>query len=1021
MKLSLALVWMVLAASVALAQDTPPDRLALQAELNALVKAGKAEESIRVAERIVAICDQTLPADHPDLAVAIGNLAYLYQTNGEYAKAEPFLLRLLKMQEKAADADPLSLAKTLNNLGELYAHQKAFDRAEPLLKRSLELREKALPGGHPGIAVARKNLADLYFDWNKPPAAEPLLVIGLADTEKRTGPNDPELVYWLNGLSSVYRWTGDYSRAIPLLDRVRKIYEAERGPNDPEVAGALNNIGALYMDLADYDHAQAAFERARGIFEAAQPRDDLEIARILNNIGFLRFRKGDYQAAESMYQESLSIREKKLGGDHPDVATTLGNLAEVYRSRAEYDRAEPLFRRSLKIRETALGENHPDTARSLNNLASVLLAEDKFNEAEQMMRRGIAVQERLLGEVHPDIAVAHSNLAEILRGEGKYEAAGEQSQISLAMIRKTLGPDFPEYKAALENAALISWALGKTQAALEQMAQAEELEEKLAESVLLTGSEQEKRAYMNSQSGPDGAITLHVRSMPDNAGAARLALTAILRDKGRALDAEVDVMSGVRSRSTPEERQLLDQLVRVRSELASRFFGSRRAPAQGATSTEQLRQEEQRLESAISAKNAEFAAKSQPISLEQVQAAIPNDALLLEIFRYVPINPLSVHSREKRRYVVYAIAHTGAPAWKDLGEADAIDAAVDSFRTAIGRDAGRGQLQQLGAELEAKIVQPLNSLLGTHTRLLISPDGQLNLLPFAALTGADGRPLLERFSFAYLTSGRDLQRLPQHAPSRQGDLIFADVAFDATKPRPAGGRRAGLDLKFAPLPGTAAEAKDLKELLPDARVLLGDAATEDALKQVRGPRILHLATHGFFLPDRPEKSSAESRGVRVQFESTSSAPQGTENSLLRSGLALAGANDGGAAQEDGIVTALEVSGLDLTGTEMVVLSACETAVGAVVPGDGVFGLRRALTLAGARTEVMTLWKVHDEATRELMAGFYRRLIRGEERGEALRGAQLEMLHRPERADPFFWASFILLGDTSPLPGRIPAK
>jgi CHAT domain-containing protein len=251
-------------------------------------------------------------------------------------------------------------------------------------------------------------------------------------------------------------------------------------------------------------------------------------------------------------------------------------------------------------------------------------------------------------------------------------------------------------------------------------------------------------------------------------------------------------------------------------------------------------------------------------------------------------------------------------------------------------------------------------------------------------------------------------------------------------------------VSFSRLKGTAEEAEAVGAVLPGVRVLTQARATESALKQVSGPRVLHVATHGFFLADQPPGPAEGARGIKL-----GSAGGGqrvlrqAENPLLRSGLALAGANVGrSAGGEDGILTALEASALDLWGTELVVLSACETGVGEVRNGEGVYGLRRALVLAGSESQVMSLWQVADEATRDLMTAYYRRLLAGEGRTEALRRVQLEMLKgtgrvaggrsrelvlkgsvaEAERGHPYFWAAFIQSGDWRPLGGQTaPAK
>jgi CHAT domain-containing protein len=226
-------------------------------------------------------------------------------------------------------------------------------------------------------------------------------------------------------------------------------------------------------------------------------------------------------------------------------------------------------------------------------------------------------------------------------------------------------------------------------------------------------------------------------------------------------------------------------------------------------------------------------------------------------------------------------------------------------------------------------------------------------------------------------------------------------------------------MHFTPLPGTAQEAKALGQVLAGTKVLTQGLATKDALSHIQGPKILHVATHGFFLSGQ-EGGPASGRGLVLESNpagSTSFAP--IENPLLRSGIALAGAN--GQNKAAGILTALEASGLDLHDTKLVVLSACETGIGDVTNGDGVYGLRRALVMAGAETQVMSLWKVDDNATRDLMVAYYLDLQAGRGRGEAMQRVQLDMLSRKESAHPFYWAAFIVSGNPAPMEERASKK
>nr|WP_159791043.1 CHAT domain-containing protein [Sodalinema gerasimenkoae] len=318
----------------------------------------------------------------------------------------------------------------------------------------------------------------------------------------------------------------------------------------------------------------------------------------------------------------------------------------------------------------------------------------------------------------------------------------------------------------------------------------------------------------------------------------------------------------------------------------------------------------------------------------------------------------------------------------------------------------------------------------------MSPDGQLNLIPFAALVDEENRYLVESYQLTHLTTGRDLLRLQNPRPSRQPPVLFANPNYDdadtsavmqvAQATRGESQRSMEIeDLQFGELPGTQREVDAIAPLLDNPIVLTEMEATENALKQVQAPSILHLATHGFFLQDvefvppqpltdftRGEIELVTARPLEGWFLPPSDRPTSSENPLLRSGLAFAGFNSRDSEGEDGVLTALEVVGLDLRGTRLVVMSACETGVGDVANGEGVYGLRRAFVMAGAESQLMSLWKVADEETADLMGDYYQRLLAGEGRSEALREVQLDWLSRG--AHPYYWASFLFSGQWTPM-------
>lgn len=516
----------------------------------------------------------------------------------------------------------------------------------------------------------------------------------------------------------------------------------------------------------------------------------------------------------------------------------------------------------------------------------------------------------------------------------------------------------------------------------------------------------------------------------DNVEAAKFALTTILRRKGRVLDALIDNMAVLRRRLKPEDISLLDQLSSARTQLSTLTLNGPGSSNASEYKSEMNRLEDgvQELESKVSARSAAFRSVSQAVSIEGVQSKIPVGAVLLEIVSYRPVDLKSKLTERfgAPHYAAYVLKQDGDPTWADLGVTSAIDAEIKDLRIALS-DPKSSDVARIGRALDEKVMRPVRKLMGNADVILVSPDGALNIVPFGALVDEQSHYLVENYSFVYLTSGRDLLRFEAQERSRNGPVVVANPLFDLDNDQTSRPSAQLLDksespvifgfsnARFTPLPGTAEEARALSRILPNANVLTRALATKTALKQLAGPSILHIATHGFFLPDAaPQVGSQLTASRQLVWERNNSQPNpmSIQNPLLRSGLAFAGANtrrsNGG--DDSGILTAYETAGLDLWGTQLVVLSACDTGVGEVKVGEGVYGLRRALVIAGAESQVTSLWQVDDAATRDLMVDYYKRLKKGEGRGEALRNAQLNMLKSTDRSHPYYWASFIQLGD-----------
>jgi CHAT domain-containing protein len=591
----------------------------------------------------------------------------------------------------------------------------------------------------------------------------------------------------------------------------------------------------------------------------------------------------------------------------------------------------------------------------------------------------------------------------------------------VATWKKADGFEQPSKAAAFANLAALYWAQERWADAASSLRDAVRIQEANIQRTLLLGDEARKRAYIATLSGSTAAIvTFSLASIGKNPDAEALGLNVVLQRKGRIQDVVADSFAAVRSSLSESNRRILEEWRTAIEQLSSLISRPSEIveTEQDSKVLEGLTARAKELEAELSQRSAEVRNELETVTVERVQRKIPAGAALIEWFRYQPFNP-KAKGNELRwaepRYVAYLLKKEGSPVAVDIGEAKPIETAVADLLAAI-EDRAPISMPELIRQLDIWLMGPLYPHLTDTEQLLLSPDGMLNLLPFGVLQGENGRYLVQEKQITYLTSGRDFLRPSSGVPNHNGPVVFANPDFGPKGDTQVTVSVSQIPTDFDSLDGAASEAEAVKTILglKDDQVLTNSQATETALKEAKGPRILHIATHGFFFAHQYIDRETISRSVSGEDKLPAAKWQ---NPLTLSGLVLAGANVRRSGKDDGILFAQEVSGLDLTGTELAVLSACETGKGRVDNGEGVYGLRRAFVLAGVRAQLASLWKVEDGASRDLMIDYYTRLKKGDGRSQALRKAQLAMLKDPKhptRAHPYYWAAFVLIGDGTPL-------
>ncbi len=914
-------------------------------------------ERCRVAVLAIAAClsfgSNAWAQDDAERAAAL-------YAQGKYDEAVAIDERVLAARERALGPDHADVAQALTDLARAYRAAGLYDQALAAAQRAVALRERA--GGADAVA-AQMVLADVYNSLGDAAAARPVAQRALAAAEAR-GRAHPDTARALDTLAEAYRGAGDFAQALPAAQRGLAIREQVLGTSDPVTAESLNEVALIYAGMRDYD------------------------------------------AALPLYERALAIREAALGAQHPRTAESLNNLAALYWALKEYDRALPLFTRALDVKRVALGPHHPATATALTNLAELYRARGDRARAQDFMQQALRAWEGGVGPNHPHTASALNNLAGLYWTAGDYKQAEPLLQRAAAIWQKAFGPDHPDTARAQNLLAAFYQSTGDDRRALELYRDGLRAEDRTLANVFSIASEEQKLGFVERTQGHYfAALSLIHRRFRDDAAAVRFGLELVLRRKGIVLDAQSRAQEAMARLMSGATLAAWQRLTDLRSDLAKRLLSGpgQQDPAAYRAELETMQASIAREEERLSQQSGLVA---QDLAQRQVTAAqlagrLPPGAVLAEFVRIRDWDPRGVVWSPTSRYLVFILTANDRVALIDLGIAEPIDAEVGAALSEIKNPdflknvAGYVQRTDAAlARLYASVVQPVQGATSAR-RLIVSPDGELNKVPFAALRTPSGRYLTEEMPLSYVASGRDLVRGASGLQPSVTLLLVADPAFDERR-RQAGGEPALRAISYRGftyprLPGTAEEAQVIPRLLRGTMTVLeGAKATESAVRAAHSPKILHLATHGFFLEDDPAEASLPSPLGRLGSGRFRGGPAGP---MVRSGLALAGANHAAeiARGDDGILTALEVTGMDLHATDLVVLSACETALGHVAVGEGVYGLRRAFVLAGARNLVMSLWQVNDKITRDLMERFYRAYANGDAPGDALRTAQLETI------------------------------
>jgi len=1011
------------------------------------VQRGEFRLAIPLHEHALSIRSRVFGSDDPAVADSLDRLALPLIRLQRFGEAKPMLVRAQAIRERRSDAEPIALARTLELVAMLNRYSRGYGSAMPPLERALVIRRRLSPD-HPDLALALHLQGELLWLGGDIRGAQRTWVDALALAERTVAPEHPLVALLLRKLALASADIGNLAEGRRLLERALKIGEVSLAPCNPELPALLDDLASSVRVDGEYAEARRLYQRALTSYETCLGPGHSLTATVLHNQALLAAEIGDFVEAERLERRAMRIWSAGLGPNHQYVARAIDALAEVVAARGQLTRADALYKRALDLKRATSGADHPDVAFTLTNRARNLANMGRVSVALQDVDEAIRIY-HLAGAAddsdHLPRVLALRGAIELRRGNA---ASARLSFAEALSARESIvGKEHTLTAQSRADRATVDFALGAYDQAFADALDAERVGRDHLRFTIRYLPERQAMGYAAQRPrGLDLALSILSAGHATDTSAA---IDAVIQTRAVVLD-ELAARARSAGGSDPALVSLHASVVAVQERFANLMLRSLQGEESVSRAVlDEARQQKEDVERSLAERSA--AVRSEiahaRVGLDEVRGTLPKGAVLVSVVRYdrtqfTTAGPATL-PRITPSYLAFVIrADSTAVDAVPLGAAATLEPIVSAWREeARGRSLAAGTPDQAerayltaGTRLRRRLWDPIAARIAGASLVFVVPDGAVNLVSLSALPTTGGRYLIDDGPrIHYLSTERDL--VGADSPSAgHGLLAVGGPAFDeriqpatmAAVRRSASGCETLAAVRFEPLPGSKDEVLDLGKLWPPgaaendrALVLSGASATESAVKRAAaGRRVVHLATHGFFLRSRCEDGPAHTRAVGALASLSSGTAASADNPLLLSGLAFAGANrrsDARPNEDDGILTAEEVAGLNLQGTEWAVLSACDTGIGEIKAGEGVFGLRRAFQIAGARTIIMSLWSVEDRSTRLWMRALYEaRFQQHLSTADATRAASLRVLQsrraQGQSTHPFYWAAFVAAGD-----------
>lgn len=935
------------------------------------VEASRLDDALTIFKNIIS--NASVDPSSPEAIVARNGIGSVYLKWGNLRRADSVFYSILADYRSGKIQKEGNFPIVLNNYAAVLQADGNVNSAYDLMLEASNYTRQS--GGAMSVAYASalENLATLNLNRGSTTRAKSQIDSALMIYQKAFGTESLRYASAQITLGQYHQSMGEYPQAEPCFKKSFYVFQKNQALAPMSFINSANTLANFYLTMGNYDEAEPIFKDLIKTMEKAGNVNSAEYSTTLQNLATLYQIQGKYDQAGSLLEKTLVIDEKVFGSSHPLFAIALKNLAAVYQKQGNLDNAQLLLENALQVTEKVYGKDHPSYALTISNLAALYQDQSKFAEAEKYWKESVFLRQRLLGENHPDYARSMYGLANNFFAQGKLDDAKYYFQTVMGQYLKQVKENFPSLSEKEKGAFYL-----KIKPVFE--------------------SYQDfciQYAVANKGKAEASAITQELYKIQLSTKAILLNSTAKVRQQ---------IM-------TSNDQALIDSYKRWLDlkEKIGRYFTLTAEERKGHEDIGSLQVLSNDLEKELSSRSTVFRSQfvSQEFTPGQVASQLKEGEAAIEILRI------------RRKFKQDSVYYAGLI----LKPSDSIPqlviwpygAKLENRFYKYHRNAIKYKLADTVSY--ARFWRPIEKNIGNSTRVFISSDGIFNKVNLNGLQHPVRKNwVVDNYKIILLSNTKEVVERAQAVDNASaGDIhLYGYVDFNlkmdeehkiATH-KNALTRNFGFDGDIPLLPGTDKEVNDIYSILqssPSTKVVLHkrNEATEESVKIVSNPKVLHVATHGFFMND-----------VDLFDGDNAEAEKFLNNPLLRSGLLLAGAgvkaDDLDATTvEDGILTAYEAMNLTLDNTDLVVMSACETGLGEVRNGEGVYGLQRSFLVAGANAVMMSLWQVDDTATQELMVSFYQHWMTGDSKLDAFRKAQLSLKEKYD--SPFYWGAFIMIG------------